>query len=153
MKDIQCPQCKVFGHIRRDCPSKRVLIVRGDGEYSSSSDFDDEICVMLAAQAAGQENDDEDHIGPKHVKHYESLVVRHVLSAQMVKAEENQRHNLFQTKCVVLERSSHIIVDGESCNNLASATVVEKLVMKTLPHPYYIQWFNDSAKLKVTRMV
>jgi hypothetical protein len=132
-----------------------VLIVRENGEYSSASDLDDETYAMLAAKDAGKGNDDEEHIGAEHAEHYESLVVRRVLSTQMSQAEQNQRHNLFQTKCVVLERSCRIIIDGGSCNNLASTTMVEKLGMKTLPHPhpYYIQWFNDSGKLKVTRMV
>jgi hypothetical protein len=132
-----------------------VLIVRENGEYSSASDLDDETYAMLAAKDAGKGNDDEEHIGAEHAEHYESLVVRRVLSTQMSQAEQNQRHNLFQTKCVVLERSCRIIIDGGSCNNLASTTMVEKLGMKTLPHPhpYYIQWFNDSGKLKVTCMV
>ncbi|PVH34169.1 hypothetical protein PAHAL_8G161700 [Panicum hallii] len=146
MKDIQCLQCKGFGHVRKDCPSKRVLIVRENGEYSSASDLDDETYAMLAAKDARKGNDDEEHIGAEHAEHYESLVVRRVLSTQMSQAEQNQQHNLFQTKCVVLERSCRIIIDGGSCNNLASTTMVEKLGMKTLPHPhpYYIQWFNDS---------
>ena len=33
-RDIQCHRCKGFGHVMRDCPSKRVLIVKNDGEYS-----------------------------------------------------------------------------------------------------------------------
>ena len=138
-----------------DCPSKCVLIVQQNGEYSLASDLNDETYAMLAAQDAVKENADEEHIGAEHAKHYESLVVRRVLSAHMVTAEQNQQHNLFQTKCVVLERSCHIIVDGGSYNNLASTTMVEKLGMKTFPHPhpYYIQWFNDSGKLKVTHMV
>jgi hypothetical protein len=30
-RDIQCHHCKGFGHVMRDCPSKRVLVVRDDG--------------------------------------------------------------------------------------------------------------------------
>jgi hypothetical protein len=31
-----------------DCPSKRVLVVRNDGEYSSASDFDEDTFALLA---------------------------------------------------------------------------------------------------------
>jgi hypothetical protein len=67
-----------------------VLIVRENGEYSSASDLDDETYAMLAAKDAGKGNDDEEHIGAEHAEHYESLVVRRVLSTQMSQAEQNQ---------------------------------------------------------------
>ena len=73
----------------------------------------------------------------------------------MKKVEQNQRHTLFHTKRVIKERSCRIIIDGGSCNNLASFEMVEKLALNTKPHPqpYYIQWFNNSGKVKVTRLV
>ncbi|XP_066383708.1 uncharacterized protein [Miscanthus floridulus] len=39
----------------------------------------------------------------------------------------------------------------ESCNNLASAEMVEKLSLSTISHPqpYYIQWLNNSGKVEV----
>ena len=66
-----------------------------------------------------------------------------------------QRRNLFQTKFVVKGHVVRVIIDGGSCNNLASMEMVEKLCVTTTrhPHPYYIQWFNDCGKLKVTRRV
>jgi hypothetical protein len=80
-----------------------VLIIRENREYSSSSDLDNDSYAMLVAQDAEKENDDVEHIGAAYAEHYESLVVRRVLSAQIIKAKQNKRHNLFQTKCVVLE--------------------------------------------------
>jgi len=73
----------------------------------------------------------------------------------MEKAEQNQRHTLFQTKCVVKERSCRMIIDEGSYNNLASSDMVEKLALSTKPHPhpYYIHWLNNSGKAKVTRLV
>ena len=54
-----------------------------------------------------------------------------------------------------MERSVRVIIDGGSCNNLSSMEMVEKLSLTTRPHPhpYYIQWFNNSGKVKVTRTV
>ncbi|XP_062224548.1 uncharacterized protein LOC133923119 [Phragmites australis] len=73
----------------------------------------------------------------------------------MERAEQNQRHTLFQTKCVIQERSCCVIIDGGSCNNLTSAEMVEKLALDTRPHPqpYYIQWLNNGDKVKVTWLV
>ncbi|XP_066160256.1 uncharacterized protein [Oryza sativa Japonica Group] len=68
----------------------------------------------------------------------------------MEKVEQNQRHTLFRTKCVIKERSCRMIIDGGSCNNLASSEMVEKLALSTKPHPhpYYIQRLNNSGKAK-----
>ena len=157
-RDIQCLRCKGYGHIRKDCPSTRVMVVRADGGYSSASDFDEETYALLAANNVAEGDDfqqDEEHIGAEAAEHYESLVVQRVLSAQIERVEQNQRYTLFQTKCVIKERSCRVIIDGGSCNNLASAEMVEKLSLSTKPHPqpYYIQWLNSSGKVKVTRLV
>ena len=84
-----------------------------------------------------------------------SLIVQRVLSVQMEQAEQSQCHNLFQTKFVINNQSCRVIIDGGSCNNLASMDMVEKLGLTTKQHPrpYYIQWFNNCGKLKVTRIV
>ena len=64
-------------------------------------------------------------------------------------------HTLFQTKCVIKERSCRMIIDGGSCNNLASSNMVKKLALTMMPHshPYSIQWLNNSGKAKVTQLV
>jgi transposase InsO family protein len=141
--------------VQRDCPTKRVLVVKDDGAYSSASDFDDDTLALFAADHAGNEGPPDEHIDAGAAEHYESLIVQRVLSAQMEKAEQNQRHTLFQTKCVIKERSCRMIIDGGSCNNLASSELVEKLALSTKPHPhpYHIQWLNNSGKAKVTRLV
>jgi hypothetical protein len=47
------------------------------------------------------------------------------------------------------------MIDGETCNNLASLEMVEKLglTIEPHPHPYYIQWVNSWDKIKVTEIV
>jgi hypothetical protein len=81
--------------VLRDCPTKRVLVVKDDGAYSSASDFDDDTLALFAADHAGNEGPPDEHIDVGAAEHYESLIVQRVLSAQMEKAEQNQRHTLF----------------------------------------------------------
>ena len=110
---------------------------------------------MLAADHVGSEEQLEEQIGVEDADHYESLIAQRVLSKQIEKAEKNQRHTLFQTKCVIEEHSCCLIIDGGSCNNLASNDMVEKLAFTTKlhPHPYHIRWLNNTSKVKVTRLV
>jgi hypothetical protein len=58
-----------------DCSSKRVLVVKDDGEYSSASDFDEDTLALLAANHAGNDDHPEEHIGTSDIDHYESLIV------------------------------------------------------------------------------
>jgi hypothetical protein len=66
------------------------MVVKDDGEYSSTSDFDEDTLALLAADHAGSEGHLEEHIDVGEADHYESLIVQRVLSAQMEKAEQNQ---------------------------------------------------------------
>ncbi|XP_071676944.1 uncharacterized protein [Lolium perenne] len=154
-RDIQCRKCLGFGHIERECRTKRVMLVREDGEYDSASDFDEDTLALIAARdGANSDSEREMEVTEADTAdQYRSLVAQRVLSVQLSKAEHDQRHNLFQTRGVVKERAIRIIIDVGSCNNLASVDMVEKLSLPTRQrtHPYYIQWFESSRNLKVTR--
>ncbi|XP_060204521.1 uncharacterized protein LOC132632553 [Lycium barbarum] len=58
----------------------------------------------------------------------EDLLVRKSLSTCLNEEEEStQRHNIFYTRCLVLERMCTLVVNGASCDNLISATLVKEL--------------------------
>jgi hypothetical protein len=61
--------------MQRDCPSKRILVVKDDGAYSSTSDFDEDTLALFAADHAGNEGTPEEHIDAGDAEHYESLIV------------------------------------------------------------------------------
>ena len=76
---------------------------------------------------------DEDFKEPVHG---EILVTRHALSVQIKEDEtEQQRDNIFHTRCLVQGCVCNVIVDGRSCTNMASPTMVEKLGLTTILHP------------------
>jgi hypothetical protein len=109
------------------------MVVLEDGEYDSATDFDDDTLALIAARDGTKFDSDKEMevIGPETVDQYKSLVAQRVLSVQVRKAEHDQCHNLFQTKGVVKDRAILIIIDGGSCNNLASIDMVEKLTLPT----------------------
>ena len=47
------------------------------------------------------------------------------------------------------------IINGGSCANVASTSLVEKLNLKTLKHPrpYKLQWLNDCGEVKENKQV
>jgi len=56
-------------------PSKRVMVIKDDGEYSSASDFDEDTLALLATDHVGSEEQLEEQIGAEDADHYESLIV------------------------------------------------------------------------------
>ncbi|CAM8913876.1 unnamed protein product [Rhodiola kirilowii] len=117
-RDIECFKCKGRGHMIKDCPNNRTMLVTEEGEYESASDLEDEVADATL--------DDEEH----NYCDYEqgaSLVVTKVLSVQMKDSENCQRHNLFQTRARVQDKVAKVIIDEGSCQNLASKEMCEKL--------------------------
>ena len=64
----------------------------------------------------------------------EILVIKRSLSLQSVENEQ-QRENIFHTRCHVQGKVCSLIVDGGSCTNVASTLMVEKLSLPTTKHP------------------
>ena len=52
-------------------------------------------------------------------------------------------------------RVCRFIINGGSCNIIVSAVLAEKLDLQTCrhPHPYHMQWLNNSGTVKVSSMV
>ncbi|KAK1664082.1 hypothetical protein QYE76_052241 [Lolium multiflorum] len=144
----------IWSHRERMQDQTCHMLVREDGEYDSASDFDEDTLALIAARD-GANSDSEREMEAMEadtVDQYKSLVAQRVLRVQLSKSKHDQRHGLFQTRRVVKERAIRIIIDGGSCNNLASVDMVEKLSLPTRQrtHPYYIQWVESSRKLKMT---
>ena len=97
---------------------------------------------------------DEDDDGIDY-EHGESLIVRRVLSVVPAPCDDNQRENLFHTRCLVKGKVVNVIIDGGSCCNLASHEMIDKLQLPTIQHPrpYRLHWMNDCGNLKVNRQV
>lgn len=146
-RDIKCFKCLGRGHMANQCPNRRVMIMTGHNDVESENERE-------------EEDDDtpplEDFSDVEMPAKGELMVVRHSLSVQ-VKEEEHhqQRDNLFHRRCLVNGKICSLIIDGGSCTNVASCTMVEKLGLKTAKHPrpYRLQWLNDSGEVEVSTQV
>ena len=90
-RDIRCFRCQGRGHIASQCPNKRVMVLREDGEYETDEESEDNSMPPL-------EDDDVEEFaieGPL-------LVARRALNMQPKNEEDVQRENLFHTRCNML---------------------------------------------------
>jgi len=81
----------------------------------------------------------------------ELLVVRRALSGLATQEDNEQREAVFHTRCTIGGKVCSLIIDGKSCANVASKTMVDKLKLSTTPHPapYTIQWLNHDKNIQV----
>jgi hypothetical protein len=147
-RDFKCFKCLGSGHIASQCPNRRVMIMRDNGEVMTASEDDsDEMPELVDA------SDDDGVVYPVTG---ESLVARRALNTHIkVDDTEQQRENIFHTRCHVNNKVCSMIIDGGSCTNVASTILVEKLNLPTLKHsrPYKLQWLNDCGEVRVDRQV
>ena len=68
---------------------------------------------------------------------------------------DQQKENIFHTRCSVNNKVCSMIINGGSCTNVASNTLVEKLGLPLLKHlrPYKLHWLNDCGEVKVNKQV
>jgi hypothetical protein len=86
----------------------------------------------------------------------EALVIRRVLNMQIKKDNvDQQRENIFHTRCHIQNKVCSMIIHGGSCANVASDTLVKKLNLSCIKHPrpYRLQWLNDCGEVRVTKQV
>jgi len=94
-------------------------------------------------------NDD----GVQYLVKGEAFMVRRVLNEQVKVADlEEQRYNVFYTRCHVQNKFYSMIIDRGSYTNITSIALVDELDSHTTKHlmPHKLQWLNDCGKIKVT---
>ena len=113
------------------------MIIKADGEITSESEISEE-----------EEYEEEAMQG-------DMLMLRSLLGNQMQPLDDNQRENIFHIRCVINGKLCSLIVDGGSCTNVASSTLVTKLNLEAKPHPrpYKLQWLSEDEEVKVTQWV
>ncbi|KAF1854785.1 hypothetical protein Lal_00003825 [Lupinus albus] len=69
--------------------------------------------------------------------------------------EDNQRNNIFHSRCLVYGKVCLLMIDSGSRANIVSSRVVKKLNLITIPHPspYRLQWSNEDGEVIVNKQV
>jgi hypothetical protein len=120
------------------------MVMRDNGEIETDDEEDD-----LKSMSPLEDAFEEEYLAPDAL----TLVARRALSLQTKNEDEDQRKNIFHTRCYVKDKVCSVIIDGGSCTNVASTTMVNKLGLPTTlhPKPYKLQWLNDSGEMRVTK--
>jgi len=140
----RCFKCQGLGHIAADCTNRRAITL---AEWNTVKG--DMVKEEGEVQIEPPEEEEEDVI--VEADEGEMLMLRRVLNNYQSENTE-QRENIFHSRCTVQEKICSIIIDGGSCANVVSVSMIEKLGLPTSnhPHPYDVQWLNRQKGLRVT---
>ncbi|KAG5235570.1 Integrase [Salix suchowensis] len=136
------------GHIASQCPNRRVMLTRDNREVESESDKSESEEMPPLVDCS-----DEEIAYPVEG---EALVIRLSLNMQIKEDDvDQQRENIFHTRCHIQNKVCSMIIDGGSCVNVASDTLVKKLNLSCIKHtrPYRLQWLNECGEVRVTKQV
>jgi len=143
-RNIKCFKCLGKGHIASQCPNKKTMILRENGEVSSAS-----------SSPPSDTSSEEESECEALCHEGDLLMVRRLLGSLAKEDDTSQRENIFHSRCLVHGKVCSLIIDGGSCTNVASVRLVEKLCLTTTPHPkpYKLQWLSDEGELVVDKQV
>ena len=141
---IQCWKCKGFGHMSKECVNKKVMVIR-NGILDSDDECEDHDSQLVEEIAAY----DDEYVEEGNSI---SLITRRVLNVQIKEEKfEDQRENLFHTRCLVKGNPCSLVIDSGSCTNVVSSFLVKRLQLSVHPHPkpYKLHWLTNKEEIKV----
>ncbi|KAK5793453.1 hypothetical protein PVK06_034599 [Gossypium arboreum] len=143
-REVECFKCKRHRHYSRDCPNIRLLLIKQNGEYISNFDnlemkkfienmtHGGDICEEKVIEPTNKEEDFND---------FYCLVVRRTININMRDDFDNQRTNIFYSRCLIKGTLCSLIMDSGSCAYLVSSYLVDSLQLPCSKHsnPYHLQ--------------
>ncbi|CAL9234307.1 unnamed protein product, partial [Arabidopsis halleri] len=131
-RDIECFRCKGKGHYANKCPNQRAMLMLDSGEIVTEDEKDYDSAPIY--------DDDEEHA----VKG-ELLVARRVLLSQEKSLEDEQRENLFHTRCHIKDKYDRRTVHDGYTNKYSFEYQGRKITLAPMsPHEVYL----DQLKLE-----
>ncbi|GAV79154.1 hypothetical protein CFOL_v3_22619 [Cephalotus follicularis] len=137
----RCYKCQGLGPFAADCPNRIIITLVAEESAQKFDESDEE-------QSESSENGEI-----IYADQGESLVLRRILNVAVSDKDQWLRNNIFHTKCTSKGKTCNVIIDGGSCENVVSETMVEKLGLKTEMHPcpYKLLWFWKGNEVKVDK--
>lgn len=167
-----CFKCHGHGHLKRDCPNARAftlqewkeitegnrpkaMLISRDGReeimgpFTNEDDPDGTYIVNDEGEVEPLGNtdseEDREEVYPEPDMH--NLLIRRNFHATPKMKPNDQRENIFQTKCRIKDMVCDLIIDGGSESNCVSKDLVQTLNLETKahPNPYKLKWLDSKA--------
>ncbi|XP_057526414.1 uncharacterized protein LOC130805648 [Amaranthus tricolor] len=175
LKGVVCFKCHGHGHLKNECPNARAFTVQEwaeirevdrprammvsrngkeelvwpststedpDGTYFVN---DEGVLETFEGTEDSEEEGDREEVYPE--LDMQNLLIRRNFHATPRIKPNDQRENIFQTKCKIKNKVCDLIIDGGSKTNCVSKDLVQTLDLETKPHPhpYKLKWLDSKA--------
>ncbi|KAL4351212.1 hypothetical protein GQ457_06G000040 [Hibiscus cannabinus] len=100
-RDIQCFKCLGRGHVANQCPNRRIVLLRENGEIDSDSEKEEQEPPI-----------DDIYDDVQLAETGEVLVIKRSMTAKPTQ-DDNQRETIFHTRCLVNDKEikDHVVKD------------------------------------------
>ena len=103
------------------------MIIKNGQVVTDSEERDHDELVEEEIQENEEELEDGSHL---------VLVTRRLLKTQVTENDvDDQRDNLFHTRCLVKGTPCSFVIDSGSCSNVISTMLIKRLLIPTQHHP------------------
>ncbi|XP_019248374.1 PREDICTED: uncharacterized protein LOC109227629 [Nicotiana attenuata] len=155
---IQCHKCHGRGHMMHECPNRRNILLREDGGYESEKSEEEEggvseddvelpndglvgvIRRTIDGEYEGEkseEEEEEEGVSDDDVElpFNDGLVgvVRSIMTINLGINSEEQREDIFHTRCGIKGKICSMITDSGSCANVDFDDIFPEDIPKGLP--------------------
>ena len=133
MSNRRCFKCQGLSPIASECPNRKVItLVEWTAVKEDFEEEENEVESELETEETQDEVIEEADEGVL-------LVLIGVLGNQKGPKDE-QRENIFHTRCTTQGKMCSLIIDGGSFANVVSVSMIENLGLQAMthPHPYNI---------------
>ncbi|XP_074278633.1 uncharacterized protein LOC141602227 [Silene latifolia] len=144
----RCFKCQGYGHIANECPQKRAL---------TAQELCDLIPVFVTPEEetvqGSVETDGEGIVYDLDPLSNEECLVLRNLHMETGSAENEQREQIFHTRCKVNRKICNLIIDSGSCANVVARDLVDELKLQTKDRvkPYKLHWLNGENGIQVKK--
>jgi hypothetical protein len=148
----KCFRCGELGHRIAECRKRekygKGLLVDSGGAFEEQGDEEEQ-----------EETFDEDGEGEEEFVSGEAergpmfMVRRVCFTPRKAEDEDDQRHNLFHSRCTIGCKACQLVINSGSCENVVVKEVVEKLAleMEKHPNPYWLEWLKKGNEVIVSK--
>ncbi|KAG2673927.1 hypothetical protein I3760_13G111900 [Carya illinoinensis] len=138
---IRCFHCGEQGHRATDCRKPA-------NQMGKNLLIEENVVDEIEEIGEPVYNDDETHDVLYGDGHETLVVCKSLLTPKGDSGDDWLRTNIFHTTCAIADKVCKMIIDSDSCENVVSEEVVQKLQLKTdrHPKPYKLSWLNKGSE-------
>jgi hypothetical protein len=144
---LKCFRCGEPGHRIADCRKGekygKGLLVDSGGAFEEQGDGKEHETKFDEDGGA-----EEEFVTEEAESGSLFMLKRVCFTLRKVEDGDEQRNNLFHSRCTIGGKVCHLVIDSGSCENIVAEEVVKKMALEMEQHPtlYHLEWLKKGTE-------